>query len=142
MTPTPPSLPSLQQPGSRGSDVVRIQKLLGIAADGIYGPQTAAAVRSFQAAHHLQVDGIVGRQTWTSLLAGGHHVTTSQVRPWLQLGSTGSYVREAQQRLGGLVADGIFGRQTRAAVVAFQARHHLQVDGVVGTQTWAALLAR
>ena len=68
--------------------------------------------------------------------------TSASTRPWLQLGSTGSYVREAQQRLGGLVVDGIFGARTRAAVMAFQVKHHLRVDGIVGTQTWAALLAR
>jgi titin len=138
-----PAVPSVQQRGSRGADVVRIQQLLGIAADGIFGPQTAAAVRGFQAAHHLQVDGIVGRQTWTALLGGSVTTTTSSsTRPWLQLGSTGNSVREAQQRLGGLVVDGIFGARTRSAVMAFQAKHHLQVDGIVGTQTWAALLAR
>src|SRR5215210_3031231 len=39
----------------------------------------------------------------------------------------------------GIVADGVFGRQTRAAVRAFQSRNGLMVDGVVGPQTRAAL---
>jgi peptidoglycan hydrolase-like protein with peptidoglycan-binding domain len=135
-----PALPPLQQQGSRGSDVARIQRLLGIPADGIFGPQTAGAVRAFQLAHHLQVDGIVGRQTWTALLSGTSTAPAS--RPWLRFGSTGSYVRELQQRLGGLAVDGIFGPKTRAGVFAFQSSHHLMVDGIVGTQTWAALPAR
>jgi peptidoglycan hydrolase-like protein with peptidoglycan-binding domain len=141
--PAPPvtALPATQQQGSRGFDVARIQRLLRIPADGIFGPQTAAAVRAFQAAHHLLVDGIVGRQTWTALLAGGTSATTPVARPWLRIGSTGSYVREAQQLLAVRV-DGVFGAQTRAAVVAFQRRHQLQIDGVVGSQTWAALPAR
>jgi peptidoglycan hydrolase-like protein with peptidoglycan-binding domain len=35
--------------------------------DGIFGPQTRAAVKDYQKANHLQVDGIVGRHTWLSL---------------------------------------------------------------------------
>jgi len=42
--------------------------MLGITADGQYGPKTEAAVEAFQLAHHLLVDGIAGRvtQTWLS----------------------------------------------------------------------------
>lgn len=36
-------------------------------ADGIFGPRTEAAVEAYQRDHDLQVDGIVGRQTWASL---------------------------------------------------------------------------
>src|SRR5262249_48620684 len=38
-----------------------------------------------------------------------------------------------------LLEDGSFGRRTRAAVVAFQRTHGLQVDGVAGPVTAAAL---
>lgn len=38
-------------------------------------------------------------------------------------------------------ADGVFGAQTRADVVAFQRAHRLAADGVVGAQTWAALIS-
>ena len=38
--------------------------------DGIFGPQTEAAVRNFQAAAHVAVDGIVGPVTWSWLLNG------------------------------------------------------------------------
>ena len=37
-------------------------------ADGIFGANTAAAVKRFQAAHGLAADGIVGRDTWHALL--------------------------------------------------------------------------
>jgi murein L,D-transpeptidase YcbB/YkuD len=34
------------------------------ASDGIYGPQTAAAVKGAQQMGGIQVDGVVGLQTW------------------------------------------------------------------------------
>src|SRR3954471_15760327 len=45
--------------GSRGPAAQSPQSRLGIAADGVFGPQTAAAVRAFQARNGLLVDGIV-----------------------------------------------------------------------------------
>ena len=48
---------------------------------------------------------------------------------------------DVQHRLG-IAADGIYGPDTREAIVAFQAAHGLKVDGVLGPQTWAALKAR
>lgn len=58
----------------------------------------------------------------------------------LKRGSKGTDVVQLQNLLGGLDADGIFGKKTEAAVRAFQAAHGLKVDGIVGKQTWAALL--
>lgn len=40
-----------------------------IAIDGIFGPGTESAVRSFQSSRNLTVDGIVGPQTWRALVA-------------------------------------------------------------------------
>jgi len=56
----------------------------------------------------------------------------------LRFGSRGSDVASVQRQLG-VVADGIFGPKTRAAVRAFQRSHGLLVDGIVGPQTRAAL---
>jgi peptidoglycan hydrolase-like protein with peptidoglycan-binding domain len=50
-----------------GGTVVALQKALGIAADGIYGPQTRAAVRRFQRSNGLAVDGVAGPRTLAAL---------------------------------------------------------------------------
>ena len=66
-------------------------------------------------------------------------------RPPLHLGSRGPRVRALQQRLIALGylpsgrADGVFGRRTWHAVVAFQGWQRLQRDGVAGPRTFAAL---
>ncbi len=49
--------------GSEGRQVRLLQRALGIAVDGVYGPETEAAVRRFQATRGLTVDGIVGAHT-------------------------------------------------------------------------------
>jgi len=49
--------------GSEGRQVKLLQRALGIKADGIYGPETEAAVRSFQASRGLTVDGVFGPLT-------------------------------------------------------------------------------
>lgn len=43
------------------------QRRLGTTADGLYGPLTALAARTWQRRHGLQDDGLIGVLTWTSL---------------------------------------------------------------------------
>jgi hypothetical protein len=71
-----PAFRPMLQKGAMGPDVSELQRLLGIEADGEFGPDTDAAVRAFQASHGLEVDGEVGPQTWASLLS-----KTSQITP-------------------------------------------------------------
>ena len=54
--------------GSEGRQVKLLQQALGaIKVDGVFGPETEAAVRSFQASRGLSVDGVVGPQTSAAL---------------------------------------------------------------------------
>jgi cell wall-associated NlpC family hydrolase len=57
---------------------------------------------------------------------------------FLRTGSRGPSVAAAQRALG-ISADGVFGPQTRHAVLAFQAARGLAVDGVIGPITASAL---
>ena len=54
--------------GSKGEDVQRVQKALGITADGDFGPGTERAVKAWQAANGLTPDGVVGPKTLAKLI--------------------------------------------------------------------------
>jgi hypothetical protein len=73
--------------GARGAAVAAVQtglnrwlqsqKMSLLKIDGIFGPRTEKAVRAFQNAKHLEVNGIVGLKVWKQLLSlrgepGGH----------------------------------------------------------------------
>ncbi len=125
--------------GAHGPLVAKVQRKLGIPADGVFGPGTKTAVKRFQKAHGLTADGVVGPATLAALrrAAGGRKSKGS--RP----GRTGTSHRQdairALQRALGISADGVFGPATHAAVKRFQRRRALTADGVVGPATWTAL---
>jgi hypothetical protein len=133
---TETSLPVLRN-GSNGSAVRTLQYMLrasgrSVAADGAFGSATESAVRSYQSAHGLSVDGVVGDNTWFSIL------------PVLREGSSGEAVKGLQRELVdagySLTVDGSFGPATSSAVRAYQSKTGLVVDGVVGNNTWGSLV--
>ena len=70
-TPSPPRHATLRN-GSRSDEVALLQRKLRacgyvLAVDGIFGPMTREAVRSYQAQRGLMVDGIAGPVTWAAL---------------------------------------------------------------------------
>ncbi len=159
--------------GSRGPNVVVIQTSLNRISqnypaipkispvDGIFGPQTEAAVRRFQEIFNLTADGIVGKATWYALVRIYVGVTAlAELRSqgqryynlsWnyngaLQQGSSGTYVRQLQYMLRvlsnfittipAIQVDGIFGSATRDAVIAAQRYLGLPQTGRVDERTW------
>lgn len=152
------------QIGSRGDAVKELQSMLSKLGyysgtlDGDYGSYTDAAVRKFQAARGLYVDGVVGSYTMAALRgqnaqAPAASSTSTASQPVAQStsftgslsrGSTGSAVAEVQSMLSKLgfysgTQDGDFGSYTDAAVRRFQQANGLYVDGVVGSITMAKL---
>jgi peptidoglycan hydrolase-like protein with peptidoglycan-binding domain len=143
-----PGQPTISE-GATGDVVRRLQRALrrtpdlSLQIDGVFGPQTKAAVEEFQKGANLAVDGIVGPHTWAALPDGGP-------MPTLQEGSSGQIVRNLQTILTNGApgqwnttpqgVDGSFGPHTRASVVAFQNWGHVAADGIVGDQTWAVSL--
>lgn len=122
------------------SDYVRwiqssLNNILGLnsAVDGIIGPQTRSAIRSFQQKNGLVVDGIVGPKTEAALISAGAlpppgHVTggATPVAPcllrWVQMALNAA--------LGlNLTVDGVLGLQTRSALRSFQEQKGLTVSG-------------
>ena len=63
--------------------------------------------------------------------------------PTLVLGSRGENVRKLQTYLNQLgqtaAVDGVFGPETRQAVITFQALVGLPADGIVGPDTWQSI---
>ena len=71
VAPVPGAEPELQE-GASGDAVTLAQRLLNetgfaLTVDGQYGPNTRSAVTSFQLAHDLAADGILGPNTWAAL---------------------------------------------------------------------------
>lgn len=71
-----PAFPGTTKLGSHGQAVIKVQYVLisrgwnlgPSGADGIFGQRTDQVVRQFQAEKGLTADGIVGPQTWVSLV--------------------------------------------------------------------------
>ena len=110
-----------------------------VCVDGIFGPGTALAVRAFQQANHLMVDGVVGSHTWRALIIE------------VCRGDTGDAVRGVQEEFQfrnlscdpsrGVQIDGRFGPHTQSAVVEFQQALGGDIDGIAGPNTWRALVS-
>ncbi len=174
-TVTPPSL----QIGFTGSNEVRaLQRRLkelgwySGSVDGDFGPATLEAVKGFQRANGLTVDGKAGEKTLEKLRSAKavskktatakSSSTKVTVKPtakptatpnlskdyYLEKGSSGKKVKTLQNRLIELgylsgKATGEYDSATRAAVLAFQKSYkELWDDGVAGPQTLKLLYSK
>ncbi|THG89659.1 hypothetical protein AJ85_15885 [Alkalihalobacillus alcalophilus ATCC 27647 = CGMCC 1.3604] len=126
------------RPMMTGDDVRTVQRAVGAAVDGIFGPNTEQKVREFQRAQGLTADGIVGPKTWAAIENPRTKPTYSRLLTLRSPNMRGDDVREVQRRLG-VTADGIFGPNTERAVRNFQRQQGITVDGKVGPVTWNRL---
>ena len=131
------------------------------AVDGIFGVRTENAVKKFQEIFNLTPDGVVGQATWYAIVR--IYVAVNRLaelrsqgqkyyaNSWaysnpIRFGDRGIRVEHLQYMLSVLSAyisqippltiDGIFGQQTRNAVLAAQRRFELPETGVVDGETW------
>ncbi len=132
-----------------------------ISVDGYFGDETRDAILTFQKLYGLDIDGIVGRDTWnkiqdaynslfnslpdeykrySSLIYPGYYITT---------GARGQSVEQVQKFINAISkqnpsipsvdVDGIYGPSTEAAVKIFQTQNGITPTGQVGAITWNAL---
>ncbi len=135
--------------GERGEPVKAVQTALNvalglkkkqrIAIDGAFGKSTVAALKKFEEASGLPIDGIADEQVIAAL--GIDHTTFTLAR-----GATQSSVVSIQKALANVLkikirADGVYGSGTAKTVSRFQKSVGLKTTGVVDRTTWMALLS-
>ena len=121
------------------------QGLFNEEINGYCGQSTVSAIKEFQEAIGLIVDGICGGSTFELLRAAAYDeidittLMTGGASNYLKPGDSGSRVKELQNLLieqGYLEsADGIYNSATSAAVKNFQSDNGLTVDGLCGSST-------
>lgn len=129
--------------------------------DGIFGKETAAAVKAFQLEYGLPVTGEVDLRTWNELLRQfgavekRFHIKPVALEIFPQddgsigLGDTGAVVLAIELMLNKLAENyeniphvdnsGTFSRQTEKSVLEFQKRSGMERNGRVNRDTWDIL---
>jgi hypothetical protein len=160
---SPPVQDGMLQEGMSGGIVKMLQELLegmgydvgGI--DGVFGPQTKAAVQQLQRDHGLDADGIAGPLTMQAISEAYAWARQPTPAPGPAPAWPGRYLLLSDPMMNGpdvnqwqgqmanrgwaLDADGWFGLQSLSVCKTFQSEKGLKIDGVVGPATWNAAWA-
>ncbi|MBX7101226.1 MAG: peptidoglycan-binding protein [Myxococcaceae bacterium] len=107
-------------------------------ADGTFDARTTAAVKDFQRSSKLPITGRVDGATWKAL-SKSYLYARNDTSPRQALNERSYAVLKTERQLAKLgyhpgKVDGLFDARTRAAVKAFEKKHHLGRDGEVGAR--------
>ena len=154
-TVTPPPVPvitasgyPLLEQGATGPDVALAQKVIGVTADGKFGPMTATALGAWQTKNGVSATKKLDNATWSKMVAlklipsrAPAHPLEKYVAVVLKRGSKGEAVKALQKAIGKVTVDGSYGRLTEARVKEYQKAKGLPVTGVTDARVWKALMA-
>jgi peptidoglycan hydrolase-like protein with peptidoglycan-binding domain len=136
------------------SPIVRLQETLGVQVDGTFGPETEAAVKHAQERHHIEVDGVVGADTWRALGLREHGKLSQTLFPKRRqvhsdVSAVSSHVASDPPSTGGEAATTAPTGATTSTdantsdgsnpIARLQEALHIDADGQFGPQTEAAV---
>ena len=128
--------------------------------DGIYGPQTMAAVSSFQRRHGLPVTGVTDQDTWETILSYYNEalIRVDEAQPLYIILDPGEEIRRGQRHphiylVQGILQalaevfesisrpshNGILDDITADSISSFQGLNQLPMTGDLDKMTWKAL---
>ncbi len=125
-----------------------------LSVDGMFGAKTLATVKKYQVLKSLAADGVIGKNTWAAVNADFAMLPDGkfEIYPGVPVvrGNIGIEVEVAQTLLNAvgapytaipkLTVDGKFGQNTADATRLFQKQFGLQADDKIGQKTWDMLV--
>lgn len=129
-------LPTIKQ--GQNNDYVKVAKYLikyskRNEAVGMFDADFLNYVCTWQGNNGLEVDGIIGKASWTKIAELAPTCSTSKNK-------TSPYTCAVQILVGGITVDGVYGPKTKKAVAAYQSANKLSADGICGPKTWKSLI--
>jgi N-acetylmuramoyl-L-alanine amidase len=129
---------------NKDTSILRLQKALNqlkitdrnnrpLTEDNFTGPATSSAVEKFQRVVGIIPTGMATQTTWDAI----NQILAKRTVQGNQ--TSGPIMRYLQYRVG-TTPDGIYGRQTEAAIKRYQQQNGLTADGIIGPATWGKLL--
>jgi len=139
-----PSVPIIDEEGNKDKSILRLQQALNrlkitdknnqpLVEDNGMGPATSSATEKFQRIVGVLPTGIAGNTTWDAI----NQILAKRVVQGTH--ASGVIIRYLQYRVGA-DPDGIYGRNTEAAIKKFQQQNGLTADAIVGAMSWQKLI--